>query len=209
MYKTRILLFVSLAFLLPVIDSNYALKAQKFEKGTIAINAGVGILSSVHYYVGYLAGGKRSPVMSLSGEYGFMKLGPGVMGLGFAFGYQSASYTDNLGGYYYTDKWTTTMFGARATYHPDFLNSEKYDVYGIAQLSFDHFGYRFSTNDPDYGLYYGSSLYHSNSLNSYIRPYLMVGARYYFTKNFGVFSEIGYDLSYVKAGITLNFGPKS
>lgn len=175
--------------------------SRSFNKGTVAINAGIGIIGSIHYYG---SGVKRSPVYSFTGEYGILKLGPGILGGGIAFGFQSASYTANYGSYYYKDKWSTVMFGLRGTYHPDILNGEKYDLYGIVQLSFNHFGYSFTTNDP----YYNSYLYGASSLSSYIRPYLMVGARYYFTKNFGVYSELGYDIALLKLGITLKFDKK-
>ena len=178
------------------------LHAQSFNEGSIAVNGGIGILSSINYYAGYTI--KRTPVISVSAEYGVKKIGPGILGLGLAFGYQSASYTDNAGSYYYKDKWTTTLFGLRGTYHPDFLNTDKYDVYGVLQLSFDHFGYSFTTNDP----YINSNLYGQNTLSSYVRPYFLLGGRYYVSKNFGVFSELGYDISYLKLGITLKFDKK-
>jgi hypothetical protein len=185
-------------FLLFLITSSN-IHGQNYKEGSIVVNAGIGILSSINYYTGF--GVKRTPVLSFTGEYGLMKLGPGILGVGLAFGYQSASYTYDAGIYYYKDRWTTTMFGARATWHPDILNSDKYDVYGIAQLSFDHFGYRFTSNDP----YYDRYSYGSSSLSSYVRPYLMVGARYYLSKNFGVFSELGYDISYLKLGLVIKF----
>lgn len=178
-------------------------QAQSFGEGTIAVNAGIGLFSSIGYYAG--SGIHRTPVISLTGEYGITRLGPGVLGGGLAFGYQSASYTYNTSSpYYYKDKWATTLFGLRGTYHPDFLQDENYDVYGVVQLSFDHFGYSFSTNDP----YYNSAtyVYGRSAVNSYVRAYLLVGGRYYFTKNIGVYGELGYDIAYVKFGLTLKFG---
>ena len=191
--KKSIVLFIAITLLA---NSSRSL-AQSFDKGTVAINAGVGFLSSIGYYAG--SGVTRTPVISLSGEYCIDKVGPGTVGVGLAFGYQSAAYTYNYGSYYYKDKWTTTLFGLRGTYHPEFLNSEKYDVYGAIQLSFDHFGYSFSTNDP----YYNSLLYERNTLSSYVRPYFILGGRYYFTKSIGVFGELGYDISYLKLGLTI------
>ena len=188
-------------FVLTAFQQNSKLNAQSFSKGTIAINAGVGFISTIRYYS--LSGVHRTPVLSISGEYGIMKLGPGVLGGGIAFGYQSASYTSNYGAYYYKDKWSTTLFGVRGTYHPDFLNGEKYDVYGIVQLSITHFGYSYTTNDPYINTY--AFDYGNHSLSTSFHPYLMVGARYLFTKNFGVYSEFGYDISLIKLGITLKF----
>jgi len=182
-----------LAFLQPSM-----ILAQGFDKGSIAINAGVGFIGTIHYYG---SGVKRTPAFCFAGEYGIMKLGPGVLGGGIAFGYQSASYTYNYGSLYYKDKWTTTMFGLRGTYHPDFLKTDKYELYGIVQLSITHFGYTFSSNDA----YLNNYNYGNNSLSTSFHPYLMVGAKYFFTKNFGVYSEFGYDISLIKVGITLKF----
>lgn len=172
---------------------------QVFDKGNIAINAGVGFIGTFSY-AGF-SGVHRSPAFCFAGEYGIMKLGPGILGGGIAFGFQTASYSENAGPYYYKDRWTTTMFGIRGTYHPEFLRTEKAELYGIVQLSVMHFGYSFSSNDPYVNNYY----YGDHSISSSFHPYLMVGAKYYFTKNFGVYSEIGYDISLIKAGITLKF----
>lgn len=176
------------------------LTAQTFDEGSIAINAGIGFISTVRYLG--LSGVHRTPALCLSGEYGIIKLGPGILGGGIAFGYQSASYTSNYGAYYYKDKWSTTMIGLRGTYHPDFLKTDKAELYGIVQLSITHFGYTYSSNDP----YLNNYEYGDHSLNTSFHPYLMIGAKYYFTKNFGVFSELGYDISLIKAGITFKFG---
>jgi len=179
------------------------LNAQSFTKGTIAINAGIGIGSSISYYSG--SGTSRSPVIAANVEYGIEKVGPGVLGLGIAIGYQTASYTYNYNyaNYFYKDRWTTTLFGIRGTYHPDFLQSDKYDVYGVVQLSFNHFGYTFESNDP----YYNSGLYNYNhSISSYVRPSFLIGGRYYFTKAIGAFAEVGYDIAYLKLGIAFKFG---
>jgi len=187
-------LFISLFTL-----QNTQLGAQTFDKGTITVNAGIGFISTLNYGFG---GVSRSPAFCLAGEYGIMKLGPGVIGGGIAFGYQSASYTENYGAFYYKDKWSTTLIGARATYHPDFLKTDKAELYGIVQLSITHFGYSYTTNDPLVG---NSYYYSDHSLNTSFHPYLMVGAKYYFTKNFGVYSEFGYDISLIKIGLTLKF----
>lgn len=173
--------------------------AQVFDKGALAINAGVGFIGTFSY-AGF-GGVHRSPAYCFAGEYGLMKLGPGVLGAGVAFGLQTASYTQSYGSYYYKDRWTSTLFGLRATYHPDFLKTEKSELYGIVQLSLMHFGYSFSSNDP----YVNSSLYGGHSISSAFHPYIMLGARYYFSKNFGVYSELGYDIALIKAGITLKF----
>lgn len=185
-----------------MIQSSSGLLAQVFNKGTLAVNAGIGLIGTIRYYPGVHV--SRTPVIGLSGEYGIMKLGPGILGGGIAFGYQGASYTENYGSYYYKYHWSTTLFGVRGTYHPDFLKGDKYELYGIVQLSITHYGNSFTTNDPFLNTYQ----YGDHSLNTSFHPYLMLGARYYFSKNFGVYSELGYDISLIKLGITLKFDKK-
>lgn len=176
------------------------LQAQSFVPGTIVVNAGVGL--GFGGYVGYYSGASLSPVFSLTGEYGLMKLGPGTLGAGLAFGYQRASYTNNYYSYSTSEKWTTTEFGVRGTYHPDFLQSKKYDIYGIVQLSFNHMGYSYTSTGA-------SNTYdRRGDLGSNVRPSLLVGVRYYFTDFFGVYSELGYDLSIIKAGLSFKFNGK-
>lgn len=196
------LLIISLIILSLFTGKNNLVNAQIFDKGTIAVNAGIGVISTISYYAG--ASVSRTPVFAFSGEYGIMKLGPGVIGGGIAFGFQTASYTQDYFSYFYKYKWSTTMFGLRATYHPDFLKGKKYELYGIVQLSINHYGYSFTTNDPFLNTY----SYGDHSLSTSFHPYLMVGAKYYFTKNFGVYSELGYDISLIKIGITLKFDKK-
>lgn len=170
-------------------------KPRNFKEGDIVINAGIGFFSSIGYYGSDLS---RTPVISLTGEYGVTKLGPGTLGVGLALGYQGAHTTDYAGPYYYKYKWTTTLFGIRGVYHPDFLNTDKYDVYGALQLSYDHFSSGFDSNDPYVGRYY-----YSGSISSYFRPYLLVGGRYYFSKSFGVYAEVGYDIAVTKIGVSI------
>jgi hypothetical protein len=203
MKKSKInLSIISLVILFLFTGKNNLLDAQIFDKGTIAVNAGIGVISTIRYYPGVSV--SRTPVFAFSGEYGIMKLGPGVIGGGIAFGFQTASYTQDYFSYFYKYKWSTTMFGLRGTYHPDFLKGKKYELYGIVQLSITHYGYSFTTNDP----FLNSYQYGDHSLSTSFHPYLMIGAKYYFTKNFGVYSELGYDISLIKIGITVKFDKK-
>ena len=48
--------------------------------------------------------------------------------------------------------------------------------------------------------------YNNNSIG--VRPSLLVAARYFFTPNIGVYSELGYDISIIKAGLSVKFGGK-
>jgi hypothetical protein len=88
----------------------------------------------------------------------------------------------------------------RGTWHPDFLNGEKYDVYGAVQLGYVHFGYSYSATG-----YYNTSSAGGSSLNSGLAFGLAVGGRYYLTKNIGLMAELGYDIAFLKVGASVKF----
>lgn len=174
-------------------------KSQSFDKGTSSINLGVGFGYSINYYTG--GGVSASPVISGSYEYGALTLGPGTLGLGLAVGYQGASYSySDYYGDTWSDKWVTTSFGIRGMYHWNGLQSDKYDIYGGIQLTYVHYGFSETATGPFANVYnYGSAL------SSSFYPYLVVGGRYLFTNNIGVFAELGYDICYFKLGLNLKF----
>jgi hypothetical protein len=173
-------------------------KAQSFEMGTSAINLGIGFGYSYGYESG--AGVSQTPVISGSYEYGVTKLGPGTLGLGAQIAYQGASYSYTENSYNVSDNWTATLFGIRGIYHPDFCNGKNYDVYGALQLSYDHFGFSYTTNDPNPS--YRPTVVSASSFY----PYIIIGGRYYFTDNIGVWAELGYDLAYFNLGLSIKFG---
>ena len=199
---------IILACILSLVNITNSLQAQSaftsslmtpgksFDKGTSVINLGVGF----GYSIGYGSGSSSSPVISGTYEYGVAKAGPGVIGVGLALGYQGSSYTYSDYQYTYKERWTTSAFGLRGTYHPDFCNGKKYDVYGVLQLTYYNYGYSYSSNpvNPYYQF--------RSSLNNGLGLGILVGGRYYFTDNIGAFLELGYDISYLKLGVSFKFG---
>lgn len=87
-------------------------------------------------------------------------------------------------------------FGAMGFYHFNkLIPVSKLDVYAGAGLGFRHIVYNFDENDN-----------RGNQSDFDVLPVFKVGARYYFTKLFGVYAEGGYDgMSDVNFGITLRF----
>jgi hypothetical protein len=190
--KTILLLLACSSFLFKSVlaqDKAYELKNS-------VINLGVGF----GYSIGYISGTSASPVMNASYEYAFKEVGPGILGLGGSFSYQGSKYeySDIWGTY--KQNWNTTFFALRGTWHPNALIGEKYDVYGALQLGYYNYHYKFSGT----GVYESSSTYDSGLDNS-LGLGLIVGGRYFFTKNIGVYAELGYDIAYLKVGLSAKF----
>lgn len=98
----------------------------------------------------------------------------------------------------FTDKIFSVSIGAMAYYHFNkLIPVRKLDVYAGAGIGGRQLTY---TYDDDWA---GSR---GDRTNFDVIPLFKVGARYYFTKMFGVYGEGGYDdMSDVNLGITLRF----
>ncbi len=192
---------IATLFASSIVLFSFGAKAQNsFEVGTSAINLGIGLLYSYDYATG--PGVSQSPVISGSYEYGVTKLGPGTLGLGAQLAYQGASYSYSDGiGDTYSWKGTSFLFGVRGVYHPDFLQGDKYDVYGALQLSYVDRSASASETGPNAGFYN-----FSGAAASSFYPYIIIGGRYYFTNNIGVWAELGYSLAYLNLGLSIKFG---
>ncbi|HXD93604.1 MAG TPA: hypothetical protein VNX01_10350 [Bacteroidia bacterium] len=199
--KKIIILFVTTA-LISIATISKAQDEQCFKKGTSAINLGVGFGNTIAYgtgLYGYGTGISISPAFTASYEYGIIHVGIGTIGAGLEFGYQGSHYNYTDGVNIYKERWTTLAFGPRATYHFDFLNKKKFDVYPIIQVNI--YSSLYSDNGPAGGTYLNPN---TNSVS--VRPSVLVAARYFFTPNIGVYSELGYDISIIKAGLSIKFG---
>lgn len=152
----------------------------QFEKGDKLLNAG----------------------LNLGGTYG------GGFGLGASFeagvhdfisvGAQIDWVTWNHGWTGYKWKYNFVTIAARGSYHfgKHFLTIDNLDLYAGPSL-----GYRISKYTDPSG--WTGGLY--NAYDSGVAFGAFAGARYYFKENLGVFGEVGYNASPVKAGITLKF----
>lgn len=210
------LLFISLFSTLLVVN-NFKAQDVSFDKGTLVVTAGIGFpdlyrASLRTYYSGYAGRSVTGlgPII-LKGDYGIVKFKWGhSVGVGMVLGFNTtkASFTyedwkwNNNSGYTYsdytqTDRYTTITIGARGTYH--FFTKEKIDCYASVGLGFNINTHDQTTTDPD-GVKYKANqrkgLYEAGT----------VGIRYFFTKNFGVYSELGWDNSTpIQAGLSLKF----
>ncbi|GAA4382536.1 hypothetical protein [Hymenobacter koreensis] len=179
----------------PKAASQTSSATNNFVKGSTAINLGVGLGLGYGYYGGSL---KATPAMSLSVERGFIEgLGPGTIGIGALIGYKGYSY--DYGGSQYKAKWTNLLVSARGTYHYNILENPKLDTYAGISV-----GVRMQTwKDTYYDNTPGLKDYSSSS--AYVTSGFFIGGRYFFTDNIGAFSEIGYDMNYLKLGLTAKF----
>lgn len=164
---------------------------KPFDVGTNVVNLGIGLGNRYGYGTGFLGGSSSvSPAISVSYERGIMPLGPGILGVGAFVGYQGASY--DLGG----DKWkyTDVIVTLRGAFHYPVL--PQFDAYGGVGLGLRHAGVSFSGNT-----YYGFATASANEA----ALGLFAGGRYYFTPSIGAFAELGYDQTYLKAGLSVKF----
>ena len=188
-----------------------------FEKGTVVITAGLGFpdfyrIDQRARYNSYKVYNSTSvkgfgPII-LKADYGIVKFKWGhTLGAGIVFGYNSTTvdftyYKYNNGNgiteyFNQTDRFRTVTVGARATYH--YFTNEKVDCYANVGLGYNIRTYSRTTNDPD-----GGYLYTSGNSTAYTA--FTAGIRYYFTKNFGVYAELGWDMSTpLQGGLALKF----
>lgn len=156
--------------------------AQAFEKGTSALNLGVGIGGNY----GSWTGGSSTPQITASFEKGIWEVGgPGVISLGGFLGHKSYKYSS------LDWKWSYTTIGVRSAYHYNGFDNEKLDVYGGLMLGY---------------LLYKATGYSAGGGGAGFSAF--AGGRYLFAPKFGIYAEIGggnYNLSILNAGITLKF----
>jgi hypothetical protein len=158
-------------------------------------NLGVGLGLGYSGYYGTL---KSTPAMSLSVEKGIIEgVGPGTIGVGGLVGYKSYHYNYGSGNYKAT--WTNLLVSVRGTYHYNILENPKLDTYGGISIGVRVQKWKdtYFDNTP-YLKDYASS-------TSYVTSGIFVGARYFLTDNIGAFTEVGYDMNYLKLGLTAKF----
>lgn len=99
----------------------------------------------------------------------------------------------------YTDRTIAVSVGAMGYYHFNkLIPVRKLDVYAGVGLGFRQLSYSY---DDDY-----NGFDEDDRSDFDVMPLFKVGARYYFTKVFGLYGEAGYDnMSDVNLGITLRF----
>ncbi len=168
------------------------LLAQPFEKSSQAINAGIGFGNTNYFgtlYEGFI------PSISGSYEYGIVEVPmgselTGVVGVGGYLGWSASKYGSYYGS---SDHYNVVDFiiAARGNYH--FIFHDKLDPYaGIwFGANIQSSKWKGDGSDPDVDFTGGGP-----TGGAY------VGARWYFTDNIAVYSEIGYLISVFNVGAT-------
>jgi hypothetical protein len=159
-----------------------------FEVGSMTLNLGAGVGRSSfgdygYYGAGYYGYGTGIGVKAAI-ERGMWQLGPGVLSLGLETGasFSSASY----GGY----NSSIIIAAFRSAYHFGW-NVGGLDTYGGLSIGPGFRSYNYSDiNTSDYTRH-----------DIIVSPGIFVGASYFFSPNFGVNIEGGYDITEIQGGV--------
>ena len=166
--------------------------SQVFEKGSQAINLGLGVGNTNYwgsYYSGFL------PSFSASYEYGIVEVPmgselTGVVSVGGYMGVSLSKYNNNWSNddYYLTSNF---VLAVRGNYH--FVFHDQFDPYAGIILGVDIQSQKWKGDGNDPNVDYAET-----------GPFggAYAGARWFFSDNFAVFAELGWQVSVLTAGVT-------
>ena len=165
--------------------------SQVFEKGSQAINLGIGLGNTGYwgsYYSGFL------PSVSGSYEYGIVEVPmgsdlTGVVSVGGYIGWSASKYDQGWGNDYYLT--TDFLIGVRGNYH--FIFHDKFDPYAGIILGVDVQASKWKGDGDDPGVDYADTTPFGGAY---------AGARWYFTDNFAAFAEVGWQISVLTVGVS-------
>lgn len=169
----------------------FTTNAQIFSKGDIVLNGTIGFGSLTNYSIGL-------PPIAISGEYCIVDNlfdANSAIGVGAYVGvgrYKHVHWNDY--DVKIKDLYTRWVFGARGLFHYNFVDN--LDTYAGLMLGVysnsEKKTYTDNTNTVKTNKYTSAAFAYS----------LFIGARYYFTPNFGVVAEAGYGLTFFSLGVT-------
>jgi hypothetical protein len=166
---------------------------QVFEKGSQAINLGIG-LGNTNYFGSYYSG--FLPSFSASYEYGIVEIPmgsqlTGVVSAGGYVGWSMSKYGYSTWGnddYYLT---TDIIVAARGNYH--FIFHDKLDPYAGILVGVDIENSKWKGSGSDPGIDY---------VSTGVTGGAYVGARWFFNDNIAVYAEVGWLISVFNVGVT-------
>jgi len=175
------------------------LTAQEMVKGTNFLSLGVG--PSNNYY-GFYSGG--TPAIRFAFDHGFKEAGPGTISLGGSVGVFTKYYkywTTNKNPPYnrldYTQHWTYLSAVFRVGYYYNFgklIKAPELNAYAGVGTGILH---RFYSYKGDY-------VYSSYEDGTDFQVNIYFGANYFLSNKFALYTEFGYDISYITLGMTFN-----
>jgi hypothetical protein len=171
-----------------VLLSTFFVRSQSFQVGDMVLNAGFGLGRT------YGSLGSSWLSITVTGERGFWEIGDfGVISIGALVGYQPGHIRN-------TDyRWNNFFVGPRGVFHFTIIPVEKLDVYAGIGLGL------WLNSEPDYIWDPDDGWYYDKQINAHFYGGVFAGARYYFTDVFGVFGEVGYEVSWLKVGMSFKF----
>jgi hypothetical protein len=129
------------------------------------------------------------PPLSASLDYGLRDdIGPGVIGVGGFIGVGGYRYKYPI--YDYGRSYTTILFGARGTYHYQFI--KKLDTYGGLVLGLRTY------SSKVYGTWPGDNYVKDSGISPL--GSIFIGGKYYFTESVSAFAEVGYGIGIFTLG---------
>lgn len=157
-----------------------------FKKGSVTVNLGVGIGNDYKGdYKYYNSGSGFGTKAAL--EFGIWQAGPGVISMGAEVGGTFSNSSNN--GNYKDFRSRTVVIAGRSAWHYGWKVSGLDTYAGVsAGAGFHHYDYN-----------RGSQYYKNDDVIPAFGGF--VGASYFFTPNFGVNVEAGYDITNIQAGI--------
>lgn len=165
-----------------------------FHPGNRAVNVGIGLLGANHGY-DVFGSINQSPALSITYEQGLTdSFGPGTLSVGGLLGYKHYYY--NFPKTTYKASWTDVLLMARVAYHYNLTSNPQIDTYAGLTIggrlnSYSNNNSALRDDYKDEGLHLATGIF--------------LGGRYFLTDHLGIFAEAGYDMTYLKLGLTGKF----
>lgn len=166
------------------------------------VQAGIGFGSTYDY----AAGVKGMPTLNFTYERMLpYKVGPGTFGAGLTVSYRNVKWGKVYRDYEDVEvdgrwKQSNMVIALRGAYHlnEELIKVKNLDLYGAMQL-----GARIRKTKYNGTAEYGEGM--SSYSDNGVHFGFIAGARYFFTPGFGVYSELGYDVTWIKLGVVGRF----
>ena len=163
-----------------------------YNKGDRIAQIGIGIGGLGGFY-----GSSSMPLISAGLDFGIEK----YISVGGVVGYSASKYESPFFGTAnsrYSWKYTYITLAVRGSYHFLQIPEEKFDVYGGLSLGYNIVSAKSEGTNVNNVVVTGAS-------GSYLFFGVHAGGRYYFSKTFAAYAELGYGLGILNVGIALKF----